>query len=223
MKQLFDDIWQTDTETPAPGLTTHAYLMKSAHGNVLFYNTGLTHEIEQMASLGGVDYQYLSHEDELGESLNVIGERYGAKLAGHINERETFSRIRTPDIFLQHAETHLGCIDIIPTPGHTPGSTCFLVRSGTGARYLFTGDTLYYGRGDRWRAGFIPDVHQAAHCLQMAESLKLLRGLEPDVVFSSAFAGGAGYQKMSGGQWRVIVEKAIRAILEKADKLESTA
>jgi hydroxyacylglutathione hydrolase len=219
MKQLFDDIWQTDTETPAPGLTTHAYLMKSAHGNVLFYNTGLTQEIEQMASLGGVDYQYLSHEDELGESLNVIGERYGAKLAGHINERETFSRIRTPDIFLQHAETHLGCIDIIPTPGHTPGSTCFLVRSATGARYLFTGDTLYYGRGDYWRAGFVPGVHQAAHCIQMAESLELLQDLEPDVVFSSAFADGPGYQQMAAGQWKAIVAESIRGIRTKAVSL----
>ena len=96
-----------------------------------------------MASLGGVARQYLSHRDEVGESLNVIAARYGAELGGHVRELAEFSAVRRPTILFERRETHLGDIEVIPTPDHSPGSTCFLVGSPHGRRYLFTGDTLW--------------------------------------------------------------------------------
>ena len=81
MEQIQPDLWQTRVENPAPGLTTHAYLLIRSEGNILFYNTGHEDEIAAMEELGGVWRQYLSHRDELGDSLKVIGERYGAGLA----------------------------------------------------------------------------------------------------------------------------------------------
>jgi hypothetical protein len=72
MKQLFTDVWQTTTESPFPGLTTHAYFVTREGGNVLFYNTSQQRDIEQMAELGGVAFQFLSHRDELGPSLQTI-------------------------------------------------------------------------------------------------------------------------------------------------------
>ncbi len=60
MKQIFPDLWQTEVESPFPGLTTHAYLLTRKQGNVLFYNTGHVHEIDAMAELGGVDWHFLS-------------------------------------------------------------------------------------------------------------------------------------------------------------------
>jgi hydroxyacylglutathione hydrolase len=44
-----------------------------------------------------------------------------------------------------------GSVQAIHTPGHTPGSTCFLLESGD--RILFSGDTLFrhsIGRTDLW-------------------------------------------------------------------------
>jgi hypothetical protein len=32
MKQVQDDVWETGTESPFPGLTTHAYLLTRADG-----------------------------------------------------------------------------------------------------------------------------------------------------------------------------------------------
>jgi hydroxyacylglutathione hydrolase len=54
------------------------------------------------------------------------------------------------DNFSLHAgEVELG---VLHTPGHTPGSCCF-VASGSGQRFAFTGDTLFQrgvGRTDLW-------------------------------------------------------------------------
>jgi hypothetical protein len=90
MRQVQPDVWETDVETPFPGLTTHAYLLIRNQGNVLFYNTGHLHEIDKMAELGGVAYQYLSHRDELGKSLNEIRRRFGTQLGGHSREQPEF-------------------------------------------------------------------------------------------------------------------------------------
>lgn len=202
MKQVQPDVWQTELESPFPGLTTHAYLLTRARGNVLFYNTGHDHEIDRMAELGGVHRQYLSHLDELGASLNTIAERYGSLLGGHEAERADFAKVRAPDILFRRHEVHDG-IEVIPTPGHTPGSTCFLATSSTGRRYLFTGDTLYLS-DEGWRAGLLPGSDRAA----LTASLEQLRALNPDVVFSSAFAGEAGFAEIHG-DWAARVDEAL--------------
>jgi hydroxyacylglutathione hydrolase len=204
MRQVQYDVWETETENPLPGLTTHAYLLTRADGNVLFYNTGHRHEIDRMAALGGVAVQYLSHQDELGETINLIRERFGARLGGHVREQAEFARVRAPDIVFDGRETLPGNIEVIPTPGHTPGSTCFLVHSPNGKRYLFTGDTLYLGEDATWKAGLLPFSDRDS----LVESLKTLQTLEPDVVFSSAFAGEAGFQEIRG-TWSDLVAKAL--------------
>lgn len=210
MKQIQPDLWETELENPAPGLTTHAYLLTRDSGNVLFYNTGHRHEIDKMAELGGVAYQYLSHRDELGDTLKVIRERFGAKLGGHLREQAEFARICPPDILFDERETHLGNIEVIPTPGHTPGSTSFLVRSAEGKNYLFTGDTLYLSANGIWRAGFIDGISDR---LALAESLELLQAVEPDVVLSSAFSGSAGFQEMPRADWPQHVDYALKNLL----------
>ncbi|AGA33349.1 Zn-dependent hydrolase, glyoxylase [Thioalkalivibrio nitratireducens DSM 14787] len=192
MKQIQPDLWETEVECPVPGLTTHAYLLIRDDGNVLFYNTGHQHEIDRMAELGGVAYQFLSHRDELGDTLRLIRERFGARLGGHVLEQSEFARVCAPDILFDKREMYLGDIEVIPTPGHTPGSTCFLVRSAQGKRYLFTGDTLYLSGEGVWEAGFISGYSDRE---TLVESLRLLQKMEPDSVLSSALAGSSGFQE----------------------------
>lgn len=62
-------------------------------------------------------------------------------------------------------------IRVISTPGHSPGSSCFLCSHDNGSKFLITGDTLFsntIGRCDLW--GGSDRV--------MVESLKLLRTLD---------------------------------------------
>lgn len=209
MKQIQPDLWQTEVESPAPGLTTHAYLLTRREGNVLFYNTGHDYEIDRMAQLGGVERQYLSHRDELGPSINLIRHRFGTHLAGHVAERKDFARVCEPDILFDQRDVHMGNIEVIPTPGHSPGSTCFYVQSASGKRYLFTGDTLYRGPDGAWKAGFIKGISDRPALLA---SLNTLRELEPDLVLSSAFADAKGYQAVAAGDWPEHVDQARAAL-----------
>jgi hypothetical protein len=40
MRQVQPDLWETEVESPFPGLTTHAYLYQRVQGNVLFEEFG---------------------------------------------------------------------------------------------------------------------------------------------------------------------------------------
>lgn len=213
MKQIQPDVWETQTQSPFPGLKTHAYLLTRDDGNVLFYNTGHAREVEKFAELGGVSRQYLSHEDELGDTLNLIADRYQSILAGHRAEREAFARFREPDLLFDRPEVHLGNIELIPTPGHSPGSTCFLVHSPTGKHYLFTGDTLFLDSTNQWVAGFIDGSHNEDNRHHLAASLQQLKSLRPDVVFGSAYTGDFGYQEMAPGDWPGHVDRALEQLL----------
>jgi glyoxylase-like metal-dependent hydrolase (beta-lactamase superfamily II) len=62
--------------------------------------------------------------------------------------------------------------EVIPTPGHTNGSTCFPWRSEDG-RALFTSDTIYFSEGD-WVAAVLESSDRAKYI----ESLELIRVLE---------------------------------------------
>ena len=106
-------------------LNTHAYFLRRPEGNVLFYNTENEGNFEEMAELGGIQFQLLSHRDESGPSLNRIKDRFGARLCCSALEAPIVGKDATVDIAFQVEDHHLGDIDIIHTPGHTEGSICF--------------------------------------------------------------------------------------------------
>lgn len=211
MKQIQPDIWQTEVENPFEGLYTHAYLLQRDDGNVLFYNTGHVDEIERLAALGGVARQYLSHRDELGDSLKTIAARFGAELGGHVRELKEFSEFRRPTILFQDRETHLGNIEVIPTPGHSPGSTSFYVHSPHGKHYLFTGDTLWFSGNRVLEAAFLGNSDFDDY----VRSLGILRELAPDFVISSATGGQGGYRDIAPGEWPGHVDRALERLRNK--------
>lgn len=207
MQQLFPDLWQTAAQHPfGPAVTTHAYLWLRADGNVLFYNTALTPELDAIERLGGVGWQYLSHRDEVAPSLADIRRRFGAQLCCHALEAPFAGRISPVDVAFDAAHTPLASLDVIPTPGHTPGSTCFRVRSAHGLTYLFTGDTLFPD-GAGWGT-----YVAAAQRDTLRQSLALLRDPAPDVVLSSAARDPDGYRRLTETDWQRMVDENIDSL-----------
>lgn len=210
MRQIYPDLWQSKAENPIPGapqVNTHAYLLTHEAGNILFYATGNAAEHDRIAELGGLARQYLSHRDEVGPHLATIRKRFGSMLVAHEAELADVGAAAPVDLLLDKREVHLGSIEVIPTPGHSPGSTCYLVRSSHGGRYLFTGDTIFLNDG-QWETLLFNQADKG----DLRRSLELLRGLEPDVVLSSASLGEPSYKEFTPGDWSDSVDRVLRAL-----------
>jgi glyoxylase-like metal-dependent hydrolase (beta-lactamase superfamily II) len=87
----------------------------------------------------------------------------------------------TIDSFLKDGGT-VGCggveLGVLHTPGHTPGSTCFLLDNGR--KILFAGDTLFHnsiGRTDLW-GGSMPEILSSIHnkVLTLADDTLVIAG-----------------------------------------------
>jgi len=209
MQQLFPDLWQTQTEHPFHGVTSHAYLLTRREGNILFYGTGVLAELQLIKDLGGIVRQYLSHRDEAGPALATIRQMFGSALCCHKLEAKAVKSLCPIDVTFDARETHLGNIEVIPTPGHTSGSTCFMYRSPYGKTYLFTGDSLF-PKGQSW--GTLMWPFSGGRESSLRASLGLLRELDPDVVIASACQGPTPVSMTSADEWHAIVDRAIERL-----------
>ncbi len=212
MRQVRPDLWETRPYSPFDGLTTHAYLWTPpGASNVLFYAPGTDDDFERMEELGGVGHQYLSHRDEAGPALKLVAERFGADLHVSAAELDDIERFASPDETFDTRHVDDNGVEVIPTPGHSPGSTCFLVTGDGGVSYLFTGDTIYQAADGPWAAGYIPGISDAD---ALAVSLETLVSLSPNLVVSSASPGDSATHTMGDDDWNASVAEAATTLEE---------
>jgi hydroxyacylglutathione hydrolase len=210
MRRIAPDLFETQPYSPFPGLTTHAYLWTpldrrgAGAANVLLYAPGTDDEFDELDAAGGVAHQYLSHRDEAGPMLKEIGTRFGARLHASAAEASDVGQFATPDVLFDRRHVDANGIEVVPTPGHSPGSTCFLVP-GVGGTYLFTGDTIYRAADGTWTAGYLPGISDRA---ALESTLDVLATLKPRLVVSSAFAGDSGVHEMHDRSWAGCVQEA---------------
>lgn len=202
------DLWETRADSPVPGLTTHAYLWTRPEGNVLLYSVLTDADLGAMTDLGGVAHQYLSHVDEAGPMLRRIAD-LGATLHAPAAEAGEIGRHAPVHVRLDHHHVDDNGIEVIPTPGHTPGSTSYRLTGADGTRYLFVGDTAYRGADGRWRAGYIEGMSDAR---QLRPTLEHLATHDVDVVISSAFAGETAVHRVGPGAWAAHVAEALGSL-----------
>jgi glyoxylase-like metal-dependent hydrolase (beta-lactamase superfamily II) len=191
---------------PAPlpfarSLHIRAFLLQREAGNVLVYSAP-TVDAGTFAPVGGVARAYLNHRHEATFATDLPGvplfvhEDDGAAVARTRGVRATFSRRHTLDHDL----------DVIPTPGHTPGATAYLWDSGE-HRFLFTGDTIYLRDGE-WVAAVLDSSDRRAYL----ESLAVIRELDFDVLVPWAATAGDAYHAMTS---RRGARRRIDAIIER--------
>jgi hypothetical protein len=186
----------------APSLHVRSFLLRRREGNVLIYGAPGV-DADTFADLGGIARAYLNHWHEasfgpdLPEVPLFVHEADRAAAAARRHVRASFSRRHTLDDDLE----------VIPTPGHTPGATAFLWDNGQ-HRFLFTGDTLYLRDG-----GWVAAVLDSSDRARYLESLELIRGLDYDVLVPwAASAGNPYYAVTSNGEARRRVEAVIERI-----------
>ncbi|WP_367593453.1 MBL fold metallo-hydrolase [Mycobacterium asiaticum] len=162
MQKIRSDLWETRTDTPFPGLMTHAYLWTQPERNVLFYSTAGDADFDAIERLGGIKDHFLSHKHEASPVLARIADRFGSRLHAPAAEAAEISRHAHLDVPLEGRRAHGAGLEAIPTPGHTPGSMCYLVSGVDGGTYLFTGDTTYVGNSGKWTTFLVSDSDPAA-------------------------------------------------------------
>jgi hydroxyacylglutathione hydrolase len=210
MTQIRDDLFETRTDSPLPGLTTHAYLWRRPNGNVLFYSPASDADFDAVDDLGGVAAQYLSHLDEAGPNLARIAARFGSRLHAPAVEVDVIGQHANVDVPVE-GRRHVdgNDVEVIPTPGHSVGSSCYLVTGVGGTKYLFTGDTMFPAGDGTWTTFLVPGRSDAA---QLTSSLQLLREVTPDIVISSAFGGDTAIETVDARRWSDIVAQALASV-----------
>lgn len=213
MKKVASSLYRSDPEDPfgRGGIHTHAFLIERSDGNVLIYSSGqLEQEEDTLRALGGISRQYLNHRDEAAPHCDWVSETFGSKLTCHEAEKEPISRKCTVHETICGATELVPELLAIPTPGHCPGSTCFL-WNGPEARYLFTGDTIYFDDGN-WKVYIAPQ-----NAGEMIESLKIISALEFDVMLPGLYEGDIWRADVTKGE----VTERIGEIIERLERGET--
>jgi glyoxylase-like metal-dependent hydrolase (beta-lactamase superfamily II) len=206
MTQIRDDLWETRTENPFAAVTVHAYLWRGPRGNILFYSPVTDADFDGIEALGGVAAQYLSHLDEAGPMLARVAERFGSRLHAPEADIEAITRhARVDDTVAASRYVDDNGVEVIPTPGHSDGSTCYLVSGAGGEKYLFTGDTMFPTADGTWSTFVVPGRGGAA---ELRASLDVLATVAPDLVISSAFGGPTAIEEVGNGRWQALLAEA---------------
>ena len=191
----------------APTLHIRAFLLGRDEGNVLIYSSP-SMDAGAFADVGGIARAYLNHRHEaaFGDDLPSV------PLFVHQADRDAVARRRTVRAAFSERHTVDSDLEVIPTPGHTPGATAYLWDNGR-HRFLFTGDTIYLRDGE-WVAAVLDSSDRDAY----VDSLELIRDLEFDVLVPWAATAGDPYHAVSGdGEARRRLDAILDRIRRGAD------
>jgi hypothetical protein len=150
-----------------------SFVLERPEGNVIIYNSpGVSRCASAIRDLGGASRLLINHAHEAmygAPDLEVpvyVHERDRAEVARTLAVTGVFDRRQMIDHDLE----------VIPTPGHTAGTTTYLWDNGD-RRFLFTGDFIWIEHGE-WEAVVLDDGLRGAYL----DSLALVRDLDFDVL-----------------------------------------
>jgi len=150
-----------------------SYLLERPQGNLIVYNSpGVSETANAIRALGTPSRLLVNHgheamygQPELEDPIWVHREDR-AEVSRSIDVAGTFDGNELIDDDLE----------VIPTPGHTPGTTSFLWDNGA-HRFLFTGDFIRIENGE-WKAVVLSEGLRSSYL----DSLALVRELDFDVL-----------------------------------------
>ena len=173
----------------APSQHARAFALRRDAGNVLIYSAAGV-SAGDFSSIGGLSRAYLGHQHEAGMGADLPG----VPLFVHEGDRVATERNRTVRAAFSHRHTLDDGLEVIPIPGHTPGSTAYLWDSGQ-HRFLFTADTIYLDGGE-WVAAVLGDSDRERYL----ESLELMREVDFDVLVPWIASAGDPYYAVTSNR-----------------------
>ncbi|MEE8142226.1 MAG: MBL fold metallo-hydrolase [Planctomycetota bacterium] len=182
MEQIFPDIYKVYPTKIARGKYISYFVIHDS-GNLLFPCFSLSSTIhgsfEELDQHGGLSKQLLGDSHFKTPHCDEVADHFDAPLYCSEPEADDVTRkLKHVVTFpFQRHELAPG-VEVIPTPGHRPGGTCYLVTSQN-HRFLFTGDAVWHD-GESWKSYPTKRGRQA-----MLESLEFLAELDFDVLLAN--------------------------------------
>lgn len=122
----------------------HSYLVRTEAGNAMVDTPEYTKSVvDALEKAGGVEWIFVSHWDDIGDACQFQN-RFSSKIV--INAMEASAVGCTVEVPFTKVTELSEQLIVIPTPGHSPGSSCLLFTQTPG--FLFTGDHLMGTRAD---------------------------------------------------------------------------
>jgi len=150
-----------------------SFVLQRPAGNVVIYNSpGIDEASGAIDRLGGASRLLVNHAHE------AMYGNPGLDLAVSVHERDRAEAARSMRVDSTFSDRHMidDDLEVIPTPGHTPGTTSFLWNSGE-HRFLFTGDFIWIESGE-WKAVVLSPALRDEYLA----SLAVIRDLDFDVL-----------------------------------------
>jgi glyoxylase-like metal-dependent hydrolase (beta-lactamase superfamily II)/ferredoxin len=122
----------------------NSYFIEHPDGNWLIDSPRyIKHLVDAFERMGGLRYIFLTHEDDVADA-GKYAKHFGARRIIHQADAEA---VPDAEWIVDGVEpVHLAPqFDLIPVPGHTPGSSALLYDQ----RFLFTGDHLWWDPNTR--------------------------------------------------------------------------
>ena len=150
-----------------------SFVLERSEGNIVIFHSGRIDEVaDDIRALGGAERVLMNHEHEsLGGQMH-----FDAPYYIHQDDKEAVTDTLQVAGTFKDREQLYDDLEVIPAPGHTPGTTLYLWDNGE-HRYLFTGDFLCY-EGDEWRTVVLPSSDRE----QSIKSLEMIRDLDFDAL-----------------------------------------
>ena len=117
----------------------NSYFIQHPDGNWLIDSPRyMKHLVDAIERMGGLKYVFLTHEDDVADAAQYAT-RFGARRIIH---RADADAMPDAEWIVEGVETVRLApqFELIPVPGHTPGSSALLYDS----RFLFSGDHLWW-------------------------------------------------------------------------------
>jgi glyoxylase-like metal-dependent hydrolase (beta-lactamase superfamily II)/ferredoxin len=148
----------------------NSYLIQHPDGNWLIDSPRyIKHLVDAIEGMGGLRYIFLTHEDDVADAAHYAA-RFGA---ARIIHRADVEAMPDAEWIVDGLETVSLApqFDLIPVPGHTPGSCALLYDQ----RFLFTGDHLWWDPETRSLDAPMRLVWRSRAMLQSIEKLLNVR------------------------------------------------
>lgn len=213
MKEVFPYLYRTKEHRPFAfaNFKVSAYLLVRPKGNLLLYSSKYIEDYYDFIQVkGGLEATLISHEHEASKFVNKVANQFNVAFYSPEKEKQTISKKCDVDKTFNGDEQLWDDFKVISTPGHSPGSSCFLWTAPDGKNILFTGDNLYPTTEDSWDAfalnrNDIPEI---------VDSLKKMKELHVDFVVPTGTSAKNFFWKEIGNQdeWAMICEGAIQRI-----------